>query len=133
MVIDGHTLPCYFSDGFCKPTNKTAFTLVWFRDDFRLIFTLQNLVDRMTKTVTDIGLKQTLSSTLNRQINLIHLMNLKALPFHTFMHHIHKTHITLVFHVLNFFHILKHFVANLKSFILHNTQIFLLHAKKVPI
>ena len=22
MIIDGHTLPCYFADGFCKPTTK---------------------------------------------------------------------------------------------------------------
>ena len=30
MIIDGHTLPCYFADGFCKPTTKTPFTLVLF-------------------------------------------------------------------------------------------------------
>ena len=40
MIIDGHTLPCYFADGFCKPTTKTHFTLVWFNDDYCLIFTL---------------------------------------------------------------------------------------------
>ena len=40
MIIDGHTLPCYFADGFCKPTTRTPFTLVWFSDDFCLIFTL---------------------------------------------------------------------------------------------
>ena len=34
IIIDGHTLPCYFTDGFCKPTTKTLFTLVWFSDDF---------------------------------------------------------------------------------------------------
>ena len=39
MIIDGHTLPCYFADSFCKPTTKTPFTLVWFSDDFCLIFT----------------------------------------------------------------------------------------------
>ena len=22
MIIDGHTLPCYFADGFCKPTRN---------------------------------------------------------------------------------------------------------------
>ena len=49
MVIDGHTLPCYFADGFCKPTTKTPFTLVWFNDDFCLIFTLQDFIGRMTK------------------------------------------------------------------------------------
>ena len=49
MIIDGHTLPCYFADGFCKPTTKTPFTLVWFNDDFCLIFTLQDFLGRMTK------------------------------------------------------------------------------------
>ena len=49
MIIDGPTLPCYFADGFCKPTTKTPFTLVWISDDFCLIFTLQHFVGRMTK------------------------------------------------------------------------------------
>ena len=49
MTIDGHTLPCYFADGFCKPTTKTPYTLVWFSDDFCLIFTLQDFIGRMTK------------------------------------------------------------------------------------
>ena len=49
MIIDGHTLPCYFADGFCKPTTKTFFTLVWFNDDFCLIFTPQVFLGRMTK------------------------------------------------------------------------------------
>ena len=49
MIIDGHTLPCYFADGFCKPTTKTPFTLVWFSDDFCLNFTLQDFIGRMTK------------------------------------------------------------------------------------
>ena len=49
MIIDGHTLPCNFADVFCKPTTKTSFTLVWFSDDFCLIFTLQDFIGRMTK------------------------------------------------------------------------------------
>ena len=49
MAIDGHALPYYFADGFCKPTTKTPFTLVWFSDDFCLIFTLQDFNGRMTK------------------------------------------------------------------------------------
>ena len=27
MILDGHTLPCNFADGFCKPTTKTPFFL----------------------------------------------------------------------------------------------------------
>ena len=49
MIIDGHTLPCYFADGFCKPTTKTPFTLVCFNDDYCLILTLQDFIGRMTK------------------------------------------------------------------------------------
>ena len=49
MIIDGHTLPCYFADSFCKPTTKTLFTLVWFSGDFRLIFPYQDFIGRMTK------------------------------------------------------------------------------------
>ena len=49
MIIDGHTLLCYIADSFCKPTTKTPFTIVWFSDDFCLIFTLQNFNGRMTK------------------------------------------------------------------------------------
>ena len=49
MLVDGHTLPCYFADGFCKPTTKTPFTLVWFNNDFCLIFTLQDFLGCMTK------------------------------------------------------------------------------------
>ena len=48
-VLDGHALPSNFADGFFNPTNKTTFTLVWFSDDFRLIFKLQDFVCRMTK------------------------------------------------------------------------------------
>ena len=45
MFLDGHTLPCYFADGFCKPTTETPSTRVWFNDDFSLIFTLQDFSD----------------------------------------------------------------------------------------
>ena len=47
--LERYTLPCYFADGFCKPTIKTPFTLVWCNDDFCLIFTLQDFLGRMTK------------------------------------------------------------------------------------
>ena len=49
MIIDGHTLPCYFADGFCKRTTKTPFTLVHLIDDFCLKFTLQDFLGTMTK------------------------------------------------------------------------------------
>ena len=48
MIIEGHTLPCYFADGFCKPTTETPFPLVWFSNDFCLIFTLQVFIGQTT-------------------------------------------------------------------------------------
>ena len=45
MIIDRQTLPWYFAEGFCKPTTKTLFILVWFND----FFTLQDFLGRMTK------------------------------------------------------------------------------------
>ena len=27
MAIDAHALPCYFADGFCKPTTETPLHL----------------------------------------------------------------------------------------------------------
>ena len=40
MKFDGHNLPCYFADGFCKPTTKTPpFNLVWLSDEIVLILT----------------------------------------------------------------------------------------------
>ena len=49
MIIEGHNFPCFFADGFCKPTTKTLFTLVWFSDDFCLSFTLPGFIGHMTK------------------------------------------------------------------------------------
>ena len=68
----------------------------------------------------DIGSKQILLNTLLCQSKRLLPLELKTLPFHIFMHLTHKTHITQVFHVLNSFDTLKHFVANLNLFILHN-------------
>ena len=42
-------LPCYLSDGFCKPTTKTPYTLIWFDEKFCLIFRLQEFIGRMTR------------------------------------------------------------------------------------
>ena len=42
-------LPCYQSDGFCKPTTRTPYTLKWFDEKFCLIFRLQEFIGRMTR------------------------------------------------------------------------------------
>ena len=49
LIHDGHILPCYHSDGICKPTTKTPYTLTWFDEKFCLIFQLQEFIGRMTR------------------------------------------------------------------------------------
>ena len=49
MIHDGYMLPCYHSDGFCEPTTRTPYTLIWFDEKFCLIFRLQEFIGRMTR------------------------------------------------------------------------------------
>ena len=49
MIHDGYVLPCYHSDGFCRPTTRTPYTLTWFDEKFCLIFRLQQSIGRMTR------------------------------------------------------------------------------------
>ena len=49
MIHDGYMLPCYHSDGLCKPTTRTPYTLIWFDEKFSLIFRLQELIGRITR------------------------------------------------------------------------------------
>ena len=42
-------LPCYHSDGFCKPATRTPYTLIRFDEKFCLIFQLQEFIGRMTR------------------------------------------------------------------------------------
>ena len=49
MIHDGYMLPCYHSDGFCKPTTRTLYTLKWFDEKFCLIIRLQEFIGRMTR------------------------------------------------------------------------------------
>ena len=49
MIHDGYILPCYHSDGFCKPTTRTPYILTWLDETFYLIFRLQEFIGRMTR------------------------------------------------------------------------------------
>ena len=49
MIHDGYILPCYHSDGFCKPTTRTPYILIWSDEKFCLIFRLQKFIGRMTR------------------------------------------------------------------------------------
>ena len=49
MIHDGYMLPCYHSDGFCKTTTRTPYTLIWFDEKVCLIFRLQEFLGRMIK------------------------------------------------------------------------------------
>ena len=49
MIQDGYILPCYHSDGFCKPTTRTPYILTWFDEKFGLKFRLQEFIGRITR------------------------------------------------------------------------------------
>ena len=121
MIIDGHPLPCYFADGFCKPTTKTPYTLVWFSDDFCLIFTLQDFIGGI-KTLEDRYWIET-DSFVHSSIpkNLPPIMVFRVHLILMSMLHMHKTQITQVFHALKF--------SNAQTFCgkpkpLHSTQYY---------
>ena len=107
--MDIHT---QFADGFCKPTPKTPFTLVWFIDDFCLNFTLQDFPGRMTKIE---------NRYWNETDSFVHsphskkpkqLQVLKAQNTHMFMLLLYNTLTTPVSHVLKYILQLKHSVVN---------------------
>ena len=124
MIIDGHTLPCYFADGFCKPTTTTPFTLVWFNDDYCLIFTLQDIIGRMTKIEDRYWIETDSFVHSPHSKNPKQFLVLKVQNIHMFMLLIHNILITQVFHVLKFFLQHKLSVVNQTHFILHNIQTF---------
>ena len=133
MIIDGHTLPCYFADGFCKPTTKTPFTLVWFNDDFCLIFTLQDFLGRMAKIEDRYWIETDSFVHSPHSIKPKTTSGIKVQNTHMSMLLIHNILTTQVFHVLKYILQLKHSVVNQIHFILHNIQIFLLHTLMVLI
>ena len=49
MIHDGYIIPCYHSDGFCKPTTRTPYILTWFDEKFCLIFRLQEFIGKNDK------------------------------------------------------------------------------------
>ena len=131
MVIDGHTLPCYFADGFCKPTTKTPFTLVWFKVDFCLVFTLQDFLGRMTKMEDRYWIETDSFIHSPHPVNPKQHLVLKVQNIHMFPLLIHNTLTTQGFHVLKYTLQHKHSVVNQIHFILHNILIFLLHTPMV--
>ena len=126
MIIDGHTLPCYFADGFCKPTTKTPFTLVWFSDDFCTIFTLKDFIGRMTKIDDRYWIETDSFVHSATPKNLPPSMVSRVLLILISMLLIPKLHITQAFLVLKSFlmHIL--FAENLNLYIPLNIRTFLL-------
>ena len=108
--------------GFCTSTTKTPYTLVWFSNDFCLIFTLYNFVGRMTQ-IEDRFWIETDSFVHCSKPNIQH-MTLNELVSHMSMLHIHKSHITLVSHVWKSFIMLKLFVVNQNLFMQYNIPTF---------
>ena len=46
---EADTFPCLHSDGFCKPTVKHPYTIVWFPEEICLVFHVSNFIGRMSK------------------------------------------------------------------------------------
>ena len=55
MIHEGHILPCYHSDGFCKPTTRTPYTLTWFDEKFCSISNSYNFSGKGLKLQIDTG------------------------------------------------------------------------------
>ena len=133
MIIDGHTLPCYFADGFCKPTTKTPFTLVWFNDDYCLIFTLQDFIGRMTKIEDRYWIETDSFVHSPHSVKSQTASGIKGTK-HPYVHAPHTQHPNNP--SLSRFEVyLQHkpFVVNQTLSILHNIPIFLLHTLMVLI
>ena len=131
MIIDGHTLPCYFGDSFCKPTTKTPFTLVWFNDDFCLIFTLQVFIGRMTKIEDRYWIETDSFVHSPHPVKPKTTSGIKGTEHPYVSAPLHKIQIIQVFHVLKYSLQHRHFVVNQIHCILHNTLTFLLHTQMV--
>ena len=133
MIIDGHTLPCYFSDGFCKPTTKTPFTLVWFHDDYCLVLTLQDFIGRMTK-IEDRYWIETYSFVHSpHSIKPKTTSGIKGTE-HPYVYAPHTQHLNNPsLSRFEVFPAAQTFVVNQTHFILHNIQTFLLHTLMVSI
>ena len=133
MVIDGHTIPCYFADGFCKPTTKTPFTLVWSNDDYCLIFTLQDFIGRMTKIEDRYWIETDSFVHSPHPIKSKTASGIKDTEHH-YVYAPHTQHPNnKVFQDLKFFLQHKPFVVNQTLFILHKIQTFLLPTLMVSI
>ena len=133
MIIDGHALPCYFADGFCKPTTKTPFTLVGFNDDFCSIFTLQDFLGRITRIEDRYWIETDSFVHSPLSIKPKTTSGIKGTEHPCVMLLIHNIPTTQVFHVLKYILQLKHSVVNQIHFSLHIIQIFLLHTLMVLI
>ena len=138
MIRDGHTLPTtyityYFADGFCKPTMKTPFTLVWFNDDYCLIFTLQDFIGRMTKIEGRYWIETDSFVHSPHSIKPKTTSGIKGTehPYVYAPHTQHPNNPSLS--RLEVFPTALNFVVNQTHFILHNIQTFLLHKLMVSI
>ena len=122
MIFVGQKLPYYFADGFYKPTTKTLDTLVWFSDDFCVIFTKQDFVGRMTK-IEDrywIEIDFFVHSSIPNKSETIYGIKGTSYPY------IHDPHTQnshnpslLRFYVLKYFHMPKLSVVNQNLYMQH--------------
>ena len=123
MIHDGYILPCYHSDGFCKPTTRTPYTLTWFDEKFRLIFRLQEFIGRMTRVEERYWIETDNfidSSNLTQHLQTEGIQGTKYPNV--------KTPISIqVFLDLKYIPLHKPFVENHNHYIQRNMTTFLLH------
>ena len=115
------------------PTTKTPFTLVWFNDDYCLIFTLQDFIGRMTKIEDRYWIETDSFVHSPHSIKPKTTSGIKGTEHPYVYLLIHNIQISQVFQDLKIF--LQHnpFVVNQTLFILHNIQTFLLQTQMVSI
>ena len=98
-----------------QPTTKTPYTLVWFSDDVRLIFTLHvRFVGRVRKIEERYWIEADsfVHSSIPEKSDEKNTTGNKGTPYpHVHAPHTQKRTI-LVFHALKNFHMFKHFLVN---------------------
>ena len=126
MIHDGYILPCYHSDGFCKPTTRTPYILIWSDEKFCLIFRLQKFIGRMTRIKDRYWIEtdnfiDSSNITQNLQSEGIQEQNIPRLKHHN------QPKTIQVFLDLRYTQLHKLFVENQNHYIQHNMTTSLLH------
>ena len=126
MIHDGYILPCYHSDGFCKPTTRTPYTLTWFDEKFCLIFRLQGFIGRMTRIKDRYWIETDNFIESSNITNNLQTEGIQGTDYPT-VKTPKSTKTIQAFHDLKYTQMRKLFAENQNHYIRHNMKKFLLH------